>query len=70
MLVLTRRCGEAVLVGPRLDAEPLLTVTVLEIGSGKVRLGFEVKREMLVHRWEVWQRMLAAGRTNTPDPPP
>ena len=62
MLVLTRKCREAVVVGASLDSEPLLTVTVLEITGGRVRLGFEVRRDMLVHRWEVWERIRAAGR--------
>ena len=61
MLVLTRKCREAVVVGAALDAEPLLTVTVLGIASGRVRLGFEVRREVLVHRWEVWEQLQAAG---------
>lgn len=61
MLVMTRKCGESVLVGGSLEAEPLLTVTVVEIAGGRVRLGFEVKREMLVHRWEVWERLRAVG---------
>ena len=34
MLVLTRKCGESVVVGPSLDIDPLLTVTVLEVGGG------------------------------------
>lgn len=60
-MVLTRKSHESVVVGPSLDAAPLLTVTVIEIAGGRVRLGFEVKREMLVHRWEVWERLRAAG---------
>jgi sRNA-binding carbon storage regulator CsrA len=48
-------------MGPSLDSEPLLTVTVIEIAGGRVKLGFEVKRELLVHRWEVWERLRAAG---------
>ena len=62
MLVLTRKCQESVAVGASVEAEPLLTVTVLEITGGRVRLGFEVGRDMLVHRWEVWERLRDAGR--------
>ncbi len=37
--------------------ESLLVVTVLEIGNGKVRLGFEVDKSIPVHRREVWERI-------------
>jgi carbon storage regulator CsrA len=64
VLVLTRKCQESVAVGVSVESEPLLTVTVLEITGGKVKLGFEVERDMLVHRWEVWERIRAAGRAD------
>jgi carbon storage regulator CsrA len=57
MLVLTRKAREAVVVGGDNGFERLLTVTVLEIRSGKVKLGFDVADECPVHRWEVWQRI-------------
>jgi carbon storage regulator CsrA len=57
MLVLTRKIRESIAVG-RLDGgEPMLTVTVLGIHSGKVRLGFEGDPTLLIHRWELWQRI-------------
>ena len=56
-MVLTRKCGESVLVGVSVNTEPLLTVTVVDIGGGRVRLGFQVKHELLVHRCEVWERL-------------
>jgi carbon storage regulator CsrA len=37
----------------------LVTVTVLEITAGKVRLGFEAADAIPVHRGEVWERILA-----------
>jgi carbon storage regulator len=57
MLVLTRKSREAVVVGGSVGFERLLKVTVLEIDGGKVRLGFEVDKEVPVHRWEVWERI-------------
>jgi carbon storage regulator CsrA len=66
VLVLSRKCRESVVVGASVDSEPLLTVTVLEITGGRVKLGFEVARDMLVHRWEVWERLQAAGRAARP----
>jgi carbon storage regulator CsrA len=64
VLVLSRKCQESVVVGASIDSAPLLTVTVLEIAGGRVRLGFEARGDMLVHRWEVWEQLQAAGRTN------
>ncbi len=57
MLVLSRKCLESVVVGGADGFERLLKVTVLEINGGKVRLGFDVDREIPVHRLEVWERL-------------
>jgi sRNA-binding carbon storage regulator CsrA len=46
--------------------EETLKVTVLEIGRGKVRLGFEVAADVPVNRWEVWQRIRASIRPEVP----
>lgn len=59
MLVLTRKSLEAVVVGGSEGFERLLKVTVLEITPGKVRLGFDVAKEVPVHRLEVWERIHA-----------
>ena len=48
MLVLTRRQGERVFVGKD------VTVTVLEIGRNKVRLGFDAPPEVTIHREEIY----------------
>jgi carbon storage regulator len=61
MLVLTRKNQESVVVGGAGGFESLLVVTVLEIGNGKVRLGFEVDKSIPVHRREVWERIRADG---------
>jgi carbon storage regulator CsrA len=60
MLVLTRKCQESIVVGESLDARPLLTVTVLQVAAGRVKLGFEMQRDVLVHRWEVWEKLRSA----------
>lgn len=57
MLVLSRRSQEAVVVGGSDGFTALVTVTVLEIQGGVVRLGFEADARHPVHRWEVWQRI-------------
>jgi carbon storage regulator len=61
MLVLSRKMQESVVVGGSDGFERLLIVTVLEINGGKVRLGFEVDKEVPVHRREVWERLRAAS---------
>jgi carbon storage regulator CsrA len=70
MLVLSRKSQETVVVGGADGLSRLVTVTVLEITAGKVRLGFEAADAIPVHRGEVWERILAAhpppGVTNGP----
>jgi carbon storage regulator len=66
MLVLTRKSQESVMVGGSNGFEGILKVTVLEIAGGKVRLGFEAAAHVPVHRWEVWERIRAGGRPQSP----
>jgi carbon storage regulator len=61
MLVLTRKTQETVVVGGTNGFERILKVTVLEINGGKVRLGFEVDKEVPIHRLEVWERIRAGN---------
>jgi carbon storage regulator len=61
MLVLTRNNLESVIVGGSDGFDHMLKVTVLEIGHGKVRLGFEANADIPVHRSEVWERIQATG---------
>ena len=53
MLVLSRKSQESVMVGGSAGFERMLKVTVLEIGNGRVRLGFDVDAAVPVHRMEV-----------------
>jgi carbon storage regulator len=62
MLVLSRKNRESVVVGGSDGFDRVLKVTVLKICGDKVRLGFEVDREVPVHRSEVWERIQANGR--------
>jgi carbon storage regulator CsrA len=62
MLVLTRKNQESVVVGGADRVERMLKVTVLEISRGKVKLGFEAAGDVLVHRWEIWEQILADGQ--------
>ncbi len=60
MLVLTRKCGEKVVM-PQQE----VVITVLEVRGDRVRLGIEAPAEIRVHRQEIWQR-IQQGRTEKP----
>lgn len=64
MLVLSRKIQESVVVGGAEGFERILKVTVLEIEHGKVRLGFEVDKDVPVHRSEVWERIHSNGHSD------
>jgi carbon storage regulator CsrA len=70
MLVLSRKNQESVVVGGSGGFERVLKVTVLEIERGKVRLGFEVDKDVPIHRLEVWERIHAGGRPDLPTADP
>lgn len=56
MLVLTRREGESVCIGPD------VRVTVVALASGKVRIAIEAPPELAVHREEVYERIVRANQ--------
>ena len=56
MLVLSRRCGEGVTIGPD------IRVVVLGVKSGQVRLGIEAPAAVAVHREEVYVRIQEENR--------
>lgn len=59
MLVLSRKSQERVVVGGPDGGGRIVTVTVLEIAAGRVKLGFEASGSVPVHRGEVWDRIEA-----------
>ena len=65
MLVLSRKNQESVVVGGSSTFEKLLKVTVLEIRENRVRLGFEIDKDVPVHRWEVWERIRVSGESDS-----
>ena len=67
MLVLSRKRQESVVIRDHHRLERMLKVTVMEIGPGRVKLGFEVKQDVPVLRGGVWERIVAGGRLENPD---
>jgi carbon storage regulator len=65
VLVLSRKVGERILIGER------ISVTVVKIGHGGVRIGVEappelaVVREELAHELDRAERALASGQAET-----
>lgn len=56
MLVLARKVGEALTIGD------IITVRVLEIKNGQVKIGVEAPEEVPVHREEILERIREANR--------
>jgi carbon storage regulator len=54
MLVLSRKKNEKITIGDN------ITITVVDIRGGKVRLGFDAPREIPVHREEVFKAIKEA----------
>lgn len=52
MLILSRRIDQSIIIGGD------IRVTVVSINRGQVRLGVEARRDIPVHRDEIWQRIL------------
>jgi carbon storage regulator len=67
MLVLTRKNHESVVVGDSSLLDQVLKVTVLDVKGDKVRLGFEIDKNVPVNRWEVWQRIRDARNSDGGD---
>ena len=57
MLVLSRKTQESVVVAGADGYSCFVKLTIVEIRGERARLGFEAKRDVPVHRWEVWQRI-------------
>lgn len=67
MLVLSRKGDQSVVIGGSELFEQLVKITVLEIGGGYVRLGFEARKDVVIHREEVWETMCAHGQRAPPN---
>ncbi len=60
MLILTRRVGEALVIGDQ------VTVTVLGVKGNQVRVGINAPRDVTVHREEIYQRIRGDDDGQTP----
>ena len=52
MLVLTRKSGEQIKIGED------ITISVLEISKGGVRLGIDAPKNVSIYRYEVYERIM------------
>jgi carbon storage regulator len=53
MLILTRRVGETIVIGPD------VSVTVLGVKGGQIRIGVNAPKEVPVHRQEIADKIKA-----------
>jgi carbon storage regulator len=58
MLILTRRPGETLVIGDN------ISITVLSIQGGQVRIGTDAPKDITVHRQEVYDRIQGEKQEN------
>ena len=56
MLVLSRKPGERIVIGPNIE------LTVVDIRGNQVRLAVDAPRDVSIHRQEVYQRIQDENR--------
>ena len=59
MLILTRKVGEALVIGDEIN------VTVLGVKGNQVRIGVNAPREVAVHREEIYERIQEKGENGS-----
>lgn len=63
MLILTRRVGETLMIGGE-----EVTVTIVGVNGGQVRMGIKAPKSVEVHREEIYERIQRDARRIPPDP--
>lgn len=63
MLILARKADEAIVIGND------ITVRVLEIKGGQVKLGVEAPARVMIHREEIFKRIMAENKRAGLDAP-
>ena len=56
MLILTRKVGESINIGTTIK------VTIINIDGGQVRVGIDAPKDVIVHREEVYNRIIAENK--------
>lgn len=56
MLILTRKAGEAIVINDD------VTIRLIEIKGGQIKLGIEAPEHVTIHREEVYSRILAENK--------
>jgi carbon storage regulator len=59
MLVLSRKTNESIVIADN------ITITVVEIGGNKVRIGIEAPKDVAVHRQEIYDAIQAGNADQT-----
>ena len=62
MLILTRRVGETLMIGND------ISITVLGVKGGQVRIGVDAPKEVAVHREEIFERINAVQGEGSDSP--
>lgn len=57
MLVISRKCDEAIIIGDGIE------IRVLRVGKDGVRLGITAPAEVAVHRQEIYEQVCAANKS-------
>ena len=57
MLVLTRRLGQAIMIGDPKKPDECIEVTVVEVRGEQVRIGTSAPEDVKVHRTEIYQEI-------------
>jgi carbon storage regulator len=61
MLVLSRKCGEKIVI-----PEQNIVVTVLEVRGEQVRLGISAPTNVPIYREEIWERIRGFNESASP----